>query len=195
MTTKEELRAIALEDGRFSPEALLFLFEALPEALRLAGKEGAEGAERHIDGRDVLRGLQVHAQRTFGPLAAHVWRSWGVHRALDWGRIVFLLVEKDRLNRQDTDTLDDFRVEAIPEGPTFLVRNVDRPGVVGRLGTLLGDAHININRMQLGLHPETGKAMQLVSVDPAPSDEVVRAVRSLDGVESVQLLDLGEKVT
>ena len=91
--------------------------------------------------------------------------------------------------------VDDFRFEAIPEGPTFLVRNIDRPGVVGRLGTLLGDAHININRMQLGLHPETGKAMQLVSVDPAPSDEVVLAVRRLDGVESAQLLDLGERVT
>ncbi len=91
--------------------------------------------------------------------------------------------------------VDDFRFEAIPEGPTFLVQNVDRPGVVGRLGTLLGEAQINIKRMQLGLHLETGKALQLLSVDPVPSDEVVEAVRRLDGVESAQLLDLGETVT
>ncbi len=91
--------------------------------------------------------------------------------------------------------VDDFRFEAIPEGPTFLVRNIDRPGVVGRLGTLLGDARINIKRMQLGLHPETGKALQLLSVDPAPSEEVVEAVRGLEGVESAQLIDLGEPVT
>ena len=91
--------------------------------------------------------------------------------------------------------VDDFRFEAIPEGAMFLVRNIDRPGVVGRLGTLLGDADINIKRMQLGLHPETGKAMQLLSVDPVPSDEVVDAVHRLEGVESAQLLDLGERVS
>jgi D-3-phosphoglycerate dehydrogenase len=91
--------------------------------------------------------------------------------------------------------VDDFRFEAIPEGPTFLVRNIDRPGVVGRLGSLLGDAQINIKRMQLGLHLETGQALQLLSVDPVPPDEVVEAVRALDGVESARLLDLGAKVT
>ncbi len=91
--------------------------------------------------------------------------------------------------------VDDFRFEAIPEGPTFLVRNIDRPGVVGRLGTLLGDAGINIKRMQLGLHLETGQALQLLSVDPVPPEEVVEAVRGLEGVESAQLIDLGEPVT
>ena len=91
--------------------------------------------------------------------------------------------------------VDDFRFEAIPEGPTFLIRNIDRPGVVGRLGSLLGDAQVNIKRMQLGLHIETGQALQLLSVDPVPSDEVVEDVRALDGVDSAQLLDLGAKVT
>lgn len=90
--------------------------------------------------------------------------------------------------------VDNFRFEAIPEGPTFLVRNTDRPGVVGRLGSLLGDAGINIKRMQLGLDPDTGKALQLLSVDPVPSDQVLRAVRKIDGVESVRLLDLGARV-
>ena len=48
-------------------------------------------------------------QSTFGPLAGHVWRAWGVRETLDWGRIVFLLVEEGLLNRQETDSLEDFR--------------------------------------------------------------------------------------
>ena len=50
----------------------------------------------------------MYASECFGPLAAQVWRSWGVHTTLDWGRIVFALVEAKLLNRQDTDTISDF---------------------------------------------------------------------------------------
>jgi D-3-phosphoglycerate dehydrogenase len=91
--------------------------------------------------------------------------------------------------------VDDFRFEAIPEGPTFLIRNQDQPGVVGRLGTVLGNAGINIKRMQLGLHLSSGQALQLLSVDPMPSSEVLEAVRALPGIEVALLLDLGARVT
>jgi uncharacterized repeat protein (TIGR04138 family) len=100
---------LALKDGRFSPEAFRFLFESLPHAMRLSGKENAEGAERHVTGQEVLEGMRVHAEQLFGPLAAAVWRSWGVRETLDWGKIVFLLVENGLLNRQDSDTIEDFR--------------------------------------------------------------------------------------
>ncbi len=53
--------------------------------------------------------MRQYAMQIFGPLAAQVWRSWGVHRTIDWGRIVFLLVEQNLLNRQETDTIEDFR--------------------------------------------------------------------------------------
>ena len=105
----ERVRKLAQKDGRFSPEAFVFLFESLEVAIRVAGKEDATGSERHVTGQEVLAGMREHALRTFGPLAAEVWRSWGVHEALDWGRIVFLLVDASLLNRQETDSLDDFR--------------------------------------------------------------------------------------
>lgn len=107
---EEQIRMLALKDGRYSPEAFRFLFEALPIAMRLAGKEKAEGTERHVTGQEVLAGMRAHALQLFGPLAAAVWRSWGVRETLDWGRIVFLLVDNGLLNRQDSDTLDDFGI-------------------------------------------------------------------------------------
>ena len=106
---KDQLRQLALRDGRYSPEAFVFLFASLEHAVRLAGKDSAQGAERHVTGQELLAGLRENAIETFGPLAAHVWRAWGVKSALDWGRIVFLLVEAGLLNRQESDTIEDFR--------------------------------------------------------------------------------------
>src|SRR5262249_9767773 len=54
--------------------------------------------------------------------------------------------------------IDDFMLEAIPEGSTLLIQNHDEPGVVGLVGTLLGKAGINISRMQLALHPKRAEA-------------------------------------
>jgi uncharacterized repeat protein (TIGR04138 family) len=100
---------LAQKDGRFSPEAFQFLFESLPHAARLAGKEEAQGTDRHVTGQELLAGMRDYATQLFGPLAAQVWRSWGIHETLDWGRVVFLLVENRHLSRQESDTIEDFR--------------------------------------------------------------------------------------
>jgi D-3-phosphoglycerate dehydrogenase len=91
--------------------------------------------------------------------------------------------------------VDDYLLEAIPEGPTLLIENVDRPGVVGHVGTLLGNAKINISRMQLGLLPNKHRALQLLNVEPMPPREVLEALRALEGIERAQLLDLGAPVS
>jgi uncharacterized repeat protein (TIGR04138 family) len=104
----DPLRQLALRDGRYSPEAFRYLFESLDHAVRLAGKDAAEGQERHVTGQEVLAGMRACAKETFGPLAAYVWRSWGVRESLDWGRIVFLLVDEGLLKRQDEDQIGDF---------------------------------------------------------------------------------------
>ncbi|MBI1379672.1 MAG: hypothetical protein GC161_01135 [Planctomycetaceae bacterium] len=105
----DRVRKLAKEDGRYSAEAYRFLLEGLEVAVHLAGKGQLEGPERHITGRDVLRGLEAHGTKLFGPLAPGVWRRWGVRRSIDWGHIVFALVAKGHLSRQESDSLDDFR--------------------------------------------------------------------------------------
>jgi D-3-phosphoglycerate dehydrogenase len=87
--------------------------------------------------------------------------------------------------------VDDFMLEAIPEGPTLLLHNRDRPGVVGHVGTVLGEAGVNISRMQLALVRERGEACMLVNVDSMPSAEVMERLRSLPHMISAQLVDLG----
>ena len=87
--------------------------------------------------------------------------------------------------------IDDFMLEAIPKGPTLFLQNHDQPGVVGAVGTVLGEGGINISRMQLALIPERSLAAMLVNVDPAPGDAVMEQLRKLPHLISAQLVDLG----
>jgi D-3-phosphoglycerate dehydrogenase len=87
--------------------------------------------------------------------------------------------------------IDDFMLEAIPEGPTLVLHNHDRPGVVGQVGSVLGEAGCNISRMQLALVRERSEACMLVNIDSAPAPDVMERLRSLPHMISAQLVDLG----
>jgi D-3-phosphoglycerate dehydrogenase len=86
--------------------------------------------------------------------------------------------------------IDDFILEAIPEGHTLLLHNHDRPGVVGAVGTILGEAGCNISRMQLALQRERSEAAMLVNLDSAPPDSVLERLRTLPHVISCQHVEL-----
>ncbi len=86
--------------------------------------------------------------------------------------------------------LDDFILEAIPDGFSILLHNHDRPGVVGQVGTVLGEERVNISRMQLALQRERGEAAMLVNVDAAPAESVMERLRNLPHVISAVLLEL-----
>ena len=87
--------------------------------------------------------------------------------------------------------IDDFMLEAIPEGPTLYVQNHDQPGVVGAVGAVLGEGGINISRMQLGLVVERAEAAMLVNIDRVPADDVMERLRNLPHMISAQLVELG----
>ncbi|MFT5052486.1 MAG: putative repeat protein (TIGR04138 family) [Chlamydiales bacterium] len=105
----EALRQVALSDGRYKPEAIRFLFEALDQAVQKTGA-GAEADEdkRHVTGQELVDVMRIYARKIFGPIAASVWRSWGIQTTLDWGNVVFLLVDAQFLRRRESDTIDDF---------------------------------------------------------------------------------------
>ncbi|QDU67406.1 Minf_1886 family protein [Engelhardtia mirabilis] len=104
----DRFRSIALRDGRYAPEAVRFLLEGLDYAMKLSGRGSLKGQARHVSGKEVLLGLQRFAGETFGPLTPQVWRTWGVKQTIDWGRIVFLLVENGILSQQESDRIEDF---------------------------------------------------------------------------------------
>src|SRR5690606_519385 len=107
--TMDTLQLIAAKDGRYDLQAFQFLYEALEVAAQATGRQSAEGVARHVSGKDLLEGIRRYGRWLCGPFAARVSRSGGVRETRDWGKIVFLLVENNLLNRQEEDPLDDFR--------------------------------------------------------------------------------------
>ncbi|MDG1049477.1 MAG: hypothetical protein P8M11_14065 [Planctomycetota bacterium] len=105
----DPLRECWKKDPRYRLEAYKFLFDALDKTVRLTGKDQASDEDKHVSGQQLLDGMRVHATRLFGPLAAQVWRTWGIHSTTDWGRIVFNLVDSELLRRQESDSIEDFR--------------------------------------------------------------------------------------
>jgi len=82
--------------------------------------------------------------------------------------------------------VDNFPMEAVPEGDMLVLMNNDKPGVIGSLGTLLGQNGINIARMQFGREMQGGRAMSVVSIDSPASDEVMAKIKKLQNVLSVK---------
>jgi D-3-phosphoglycerate dehydrogenase len=79
--------------------------------------------------------------------------------------------------------LNGIEIESHLEGTFVVVSNLDAPGVVGSIGTLLGDHGINIARFSLGR--ERGRALAIVQVDESVSPEVLTALRQVPSVQNV----------
>ena len=96
------IQDLAEERGVYRSDAYLFLLQALERKLDSIGKR------RHISGAELLHGVKDLARERFGPLAKDVLNSWGVHSTLDFGHVVFHLVEAGVLKKTPDDSLADF---------------------------------------------------------------------------------------
>ena len=80
------------------------------------------------------------------------------------------------------------KVEADLAGHMLYVVNEDAPGFIGRLGTTLGAAGVNIGTFHLGRRNAGGEAVLLLSVDEAVTPALIAQVRALPGVKTVMAL-------
>jgi len=81
-------------------------------------------------------------------------------------------------------------VEARPHGVVLVLENTDRPGMVGRIGTLLGNHGVNIATMSLSRNQAGGTALTVLNLDTAPGEEVLAAIRASDDIHSAQVIEL-----
>lgn len=87
--------------------------------------------------------------------------------------------------------IDGFSLEIKPEGTMLICTNYDRPGAVGRIGTVLGDAGVNISSLQLSRLGEDNLAMFVLTLDQAPPEEVLSVLRNLsDVIHSLRMVRL-----
>jgi D-3-phosphoglycerate dehydrogenase len=86
--------------------------------------------------------------------------------------------------------LADYWVD-MPPAPWMLVtRHEDRPGTMGRIGLMLGDADINISAMHLGRNEPRGDALMILALDDPVPDEVAQRIRDNEAVLDLWLIRL-----
>ena len=105
---QETVSEICKKDARFQTDAYFFLVEALDVTVKDIRKNQTDHG-RHVSGKELLNGIKEYALDEFGPLTHMVFAEWGIHATLDFGEIVFNLVEAGRLGKTESDSRDDFK--------------------------------------------------------------------------------------
>jgi D-3-phosphoglycerate dehydrogenase len=78
--------------------------------------------------------------------------------------------------------IDGFALEFIPRGHMIYFMNNDQPGVIGNIGTILGQCDVNIAGMHLGREKEGGRALALLLVDGPVRPEVIDRVLHIENI-------------
>ena len=81
--------------------------------------------------------------------------------------------------------IDEYDVEAVPEGHMLFTRHDDRPGVVGALGSILGRENINISRMQVGNANGKSEAIALIGISAALPERALAEIQALPAIRQV----------
>jgi uncharacterized repeat protein (TIGR04138 family) len=107
---EKSMEQVILEDGRYPPEAFSFLHEGLTQAVKeIYGEETPVEGQRHVTGRQLCEALRDLAVQRWGMLAKVVLNKWNIHETIDFGNMVYLLVESKHMRKTEEDSLEDFR--------------------------------------------------------------------------------------
>ena len=119
----------------------------------------------------------------------------------DYSSLITVELTTDKSRRQVAGTLfgrkeprivrvDDYRLEAVPSGFMLVFSNQDTPGVIGKIGTILGNNQINIAGMQLGRVALQGMAVAVVNVDSPIPSALMHEIRLLPNIFDATLVEL-----
>ena len=104
------MQQVIAEDGRYAPESFAFLHDGLSRAVQevYTDQVGGEG-QHHVSGQQLCHSLRDLAVERWGMMAKAVLNKWNVRATLDFGNMVYLLIENNHMRKADEDRLDDFR--------------------------------------------------------------------------------------
>ncbi len=105
---EETIEQIVAQDPRYTREVYSFVREALDFTQKLIVKEN-RGQVRHVSGQELLEGIRQFGLQQFGPMTVTVLGEWGVRNCLDFGEIVFNMVETGLLAKTERDSREDFQ--------------------------------------------------------------------------------------
>jgi D-3-phosphoglycerate dehydrogenase len=87
-------------------------------------------------------------------------------------------------------SINGFNIDFLPEGNLLYIQHTDRPGVIGKVGKILGDNDINIATMQVGRKEKGGEAIMMLSFDKPLDDHMIQQIASLNDIVSICKIQL-----
>lgn len=99
----EKIQTLTEKEKKYKFEAYTFILASLHDTMKKIYPP------RHITGKEFCDGIRSYALDQFGPMAQTVLEFWGIKSTLDFGKIVFALVETGLMRKTEEDSLDDFR--------------------------------------------------------------------------------------
>jgi D-3-phosphoglycerate dehydrogenase / 2-oxoglutarate reductase len=86
--------------------------------------------------------------------------------------------------------INEIDIDAPLRGVILLIRNQDIPGVIGRVGTLLGSHSINIANFTLGRNPQLGEAMAIINVDQQVPGDLLKAIQAIAAIRLARVIQV-----
>jgi uncharacterized repeat protein (TIGR04138 family) len=106
----KSLQQVVADVGMYPAEAYDFIQQGLSFTVqKIHGEVKQPEACRHVSGQQLCEGMREYALVRWGLLARSVLSRWNVTCTLDFGRMVFALIEAGHMQKTDNDTLEDFR--------------------------------------------------------------------------------------
>jgi D-3-phosphoglycerate dehydrogenase len=87
-------------------------------------------------------------------------------------------------------SIDDFPVNVVPSRHMLFTRHRDMPGIIGQLGSLLGEHNVNIASMQVGRRIVRGDAVMVLSIDDPIPGELLNSIHAIEGIQEAHPVTL-----
>ena len=134
-----------------------------------------------INVTEMARELGVNATTVVGSLDAI--DSLSIRTSGEKDHVVEGTVHADGLPR--ITNIDGCGFDMVPSGHMIVLFNSDQPGMVGKVGAVLGESGMNIDEMVIGHGDTDGVAMMVIKSVASPSDDVLKALEAIDGISKV----------
>ncbi|MDR3564257.1 MAG: phosphoglycerate dehydrogenase [Negativicutes bacterium] len=85
--------------------------------------------------------------------------------------------------------IDGYRVDVAPQGWLLIGPHIDKPGIIGKVGTILGDNNINIASMQVGHTATAGQNIMVMTVEADIPTPVMLKINAVDGILAAKLVN------
>jgi len=170
------------------------LADAKTELVRNAAIQGVLAQTEHVNRINAAtiaqeRGIRLHEKKSEGAAEASLTLTLSGPEGSATAKATVLHGNSPRLV-----SCDGIDIEVPLEGTLLLCRNLDVPGVIGRIGTILGDHKINIANFALGRSGKIGdgpaRALAVIQVDEVPSEAALEALRSIEALLEARVIRL-----